>query len=40
LLKQLTKVCGPLPEGARFVSFHGKPGPEDVDDEFVKRCWI
>jgi hypothetical protein len=31
---------GPLPEGARFVSFHGKPGPEDVDDEFVKRCWI
>ena len=26
--------------GARVVSFHGKPDPEDVDDEFVKRCWI
>ncbi len=29
-----------LPEGARLVSFHGKPDPEDVDDEFVKQCWI
>ena len=31
---------GPLPEEARLVSFHGKPDPEDVDDDFVKRCWI
>ena len=31
---------GPLPEGARLVSFHGKPDPEDVDDDFVKECWV
>ncbi len=31
---------GPLPEGARLVSFHGRPDPEDVDDDFVKRCWV
>lgn len=31
---------GPLPGGTRLVSFHGKPNPEDVDDEFVKRCWV
>lgn len=31
---------GPLPEGARLVSFHGKPDPEDVDDDFVKTCWV
>ena len=30
----------PLPKGARVVSFHGKPDPEDVDDDFVKRCWL
>jgi hypothetical protein len=29
-----------LPEGTRLVSFHGKPDPEDVDDEFVRRCWV
>ena len=27
---------GSLPEGARLVSFHGKPDPEDVDEDFVK----
>jgi hypothetical protein len=31
---------GPLPEGARVVSFHGKPDPDEVEDDFVKRCWI
>lgn len=31
---------GPLPQGARLVSFHGKPDPEDVNDDFVKRCWV
>ena len=31
---------GPLPEGARLVSFHGRPDPEDVDDDFVKKCWV
>ena len=31
---------GSLPEEARLVSFHGKPDPEDVDEDFVKRCWV
>jgi hypothetical protein len=31
---------GSLPEGARLVSFHGKPDPEDVDEDFVKRFWV
>ena len=31
---------GSLPEGARLVSFHGKPDPEDVDEDFVKLFWV
>jgi hypothetical protein len=31
---------GSLPEGARLVSFHGKPDPDDVDEDFVKLCWV
>ena len=29
-----------LPADARIVSFHGKPKPKDVDDNFVKENWI
>ena len=31
---------GSLPEGARLVSFHGKPDPDDVDEDFVKLFWV
>lgn len=29
-----------LPADARIVSFHGKPKPKDVPDQFVKDNWI
>ena len=29
---------GPPPE-ARLVSFHGRPSPHEVDDEWVRRAW-
>jgi hypothetical protein len=31
---------GSLPEEARLVSFHGKPDPEDVDEDFAKLFWV
>lgn len=27
------------PPGAAIVTFHGKPDPHEVDDEWVRRCW-
>lgn len=28
-----------LPEGAVFVSFHGKPDPDEVDDPIIREHW-
>jgi len=29
-----------LPQDAKVVVFHGKPDPHEVNEDWVKRCWI